>query len=141
MYAMNIQNDVIGLVLCENCKSKLMTDIIAWPSRCHGRIYGIYFLQKQVPVFPRQAQLEEFLTFSVKDRYQLNYFICIKYFNAQKITSWKLNLFSFIIYYCDCTYMNHERKTIRLDTEVQYLLSCFPGVSILQLLIIYHIYD
>ena len=29
MYAMNIQNDVIGLVLCENCKSKQMTDIIA----------------------------------------------------------------------------------------------------------------
>ena len=28
-YAMNIQNDVIGLVLRENCKSKQMTDIIA----------------------------------------------------------------------------------------------------------------
>jgi hypothetical protein len=27
--AMNIQNDVIGLVLRENCKSKQMTDIIA----------------------------------------------------------------------------------------------------------------
>ena len=27
-------------------------------------------------------QLREFLTFSVKDRYQLNYFICIKEFNA-----------------------------------------------------------
>jgi hypothetical protein len=39
MYAMNIQNDVIGLVLRENCKSKQMTDIIAWPSRCHGRIW------------------------------------------------------------------------------------------------------
>jgi len=31
---MNIQNDVIGLVLRENCKSKQMTDFIAWPSRC-----------------------------------------------------------------------------------------------------------
>ena len=39
MYTMNIQNDVIGLVLRENCKSKQMTDIIAWPSRCHGRIH------------------------------------------------------------------------------------------------------
>jgi hypothetical protein len=29
MYAMNIQNDVIGLVLSENCKSKQMSDIIA----------------------------------------------------------------------------------------------------------------
>jgi hypothetical protein len=27
MYAMNIQNGVIGLVLRENCKSKQMTDI------------------------------------------------------------------------------------------------------------------
>jgi hypothetical protein len=34
-----------------------------------------------------------FFTFSVKDRYQLNYFICIKDFNAQIITSLKLNLF------------------------------------------------
>jgi hypothetical protein len=41
MYAMNIQNDVIGLVLRENCKSKQVTDFIAWPSRCHGRIYSI----------------------------------------------------------------------------------------------------
>jgi hypothetical protein len=32
-------------------------------------------------------QLKEFLTFSVKDRYQLNYFICIKDVNAQTITS------------------------------------------------------
>jgi hypothetical protein len=29
MYAMNIQNDVIGLVLRENCKSKPVTDFIA----------------------------------------------------------------------------------------------------------------
>jgi hypothetical protein len=26
MYDMNIQNDVIGLVLCENCKSKQVTE-------------------------------------------------------------------------------------------------------------------
>jgi hypothetical protein len=31
MYAMNKQNDVIGLVLRENCKSKQVTDFIAWP--------------------------------------------------------------------------------------------------------------
>jgi hypothetical protein len=29
MYAMNIQNDVIDLVLRENCKSKQVTDFIA----------------------------------------------------------------------------------------------------------------
>jgi hypothetical protein len=28
------------------------------------------------------TQLKEFFTFSVKDRYQLNYFICIKDINA-----------------------------------------------------------
>ena len=32
------------------------------------------------------TQLNDFFTFSVKDRYQLNYFICIKDFNAQTIT-------------------------------------------------------
>jgi hypothetical protein len=32
MYVMNIQNDVIGLVLRQNCKSKQVTDYIAWPS-------------------------------------------------------------------------------------------------------------
>ena len=38
MYAMNIRNDVIGLMLCENCKSK-QTDFIAWLSRCCDMIY------------------------------------------------------------------------------------------------------
>jgi hypothetical protein len=32
-------------------------------------------------------QLKDFFTFSVKDSYQLNYFISIKNFNAQTITS------------------------------------------------------
>jgi hypothetical protein len=35
---MNIQNDVIGVMLRENCKSKQVTDFIAWPSRCHDTI-------------------------------------------------------------------------------------------------------
>ena len=39
MYAMNIQNDVTGLLLRENCKSKQVTNFIAWPSRCHDTIY------------------------------------------------------------------------------------------------------
>ena len=37
-------------------------------------------------------QLKEFLTFSVKNRCQLNYFICTKDFNAQTNASRKLNL-------------------------------------------------
>ena len=51
-------------------------------------------------------QLKKILKFSIKDRYQLNYFICVKDFNAETITSLKLNLVSFVI--CCC----HERKTI-----------------------------
>ena len=55
-------------------------------------------------------QLKEFYTFSVKDRYQLNYFICIKDFNAETHTSLKSNLFSSFI--CGC--QHHQRKMIRL---------------------------
>ena len=43
MYAMNIQNDVIGFVLCENCNSKQVTDFIAWPSRCHDTIQCTWY--------------------------------------------------------------------------------------------------
>ena len=57
------------------------------------------------------TQRKECLVFSVKDRYQLNYFICIKEFNAQTITSLKFNLFYFFIYCCQ----HHERKTTCLD--------------------------
>ena len=52
--------------------------------------------------------IKKILTFSVKDRYQLNYCICIKDFNAETNTSFKLNFFSFFI--CGC--QHHQRKTI-----------------------------
>jgi hypothetical protein len=55
-------------------------------------------------------QLKKILKFSIKDRYQLNYFICIKDFNAETIPSLKLNLVSFFI----CCCQHHERKTICL---------------------------
>ena len=48
MYAMNIQNDVIGLVLRENCKSKQMIDFTAWTSRCHDTI--LFFKENQIYV-------------------------------------------------------------------------------------------
>ena len=95
------------------------------------------------------TQLKEFFTFSVKGRYQLNYNVFHLYQRLQwtDITSLKLNLFYFFIY----CWQHHERKTTCLDifllsdrqwgTEHQYLLSRFLGVSILQLLIIYRIYD
>ena len=56
------------------------------------------------------TQLKEFVTFSVKHRYQLNYFICIKD-NAQTIISLKLNLLYFFIYCCH----HHERQTTCID--------------------------
>jgi hypothetical protein len=81
-------------------------------------------------------QLKKILTFSVKDRYQLNYFICIKDLNTETITSLKWNLFSFFIGCCQ----HYETKTIFLyiflisdrccGTEHQYLFSRFLGVSI-----------
>ena len=99
-------------------------------------------LQLICAVLTFDPQLKKILTFSVKDRYQLNYFICIKDMNTETITSLRLNLFSFFI--CCCQY--HETKTIRLyiflisdiyrGTEHQYLFCRFLGVSILQLLII-----
>ena len=55
-------------------------------------------------------QLKKILKFSIKDRYQLNYHICIKDFNAETITSLKLNLVSFFV----CCCQHHERKTICL---------------------------
>jgi hypothetical protein len=67
-------------------------------------------LQSICAVLTFDPQLKKILTFFVKDRYQLNYFICIKDFNAETNTSLKLNLFSFII--CGC--QHHQRKTICL---------------------------
>jgi hypothetical protein len=75
---------------------------------------GVNVHKKKTPIdmcrFNVRSQLNFFLTFSVEDRYQLNYFICIKDFNAETNTSLKLNLFSFFI--CGC--QHHQRKTICL---------------------------
>jgi hypothetical protein len=69
-------------------------------------------LQSICAILTFDPLLKKILTFSVKDRYQLNYFICIKDFNAEtiRITSLKLNVFSFFI--CGC--QHPERKTICL---------------------------
>jgi hypothetical protein len=72
------------------------------------------------------TQLKEFFTFSVKDIYQLNYFICIKDFNAQTITSLKLNLFYFFIYRCQ----HHESKTTCLDIFLLSDRQCCTNTSI-----------
>jgi hypothetical protein len=54
-------------------------------------------LQSICAVLTFDPQLKKIWTFSVKDRYQLNYFICIKDFNAETNTSLKMNLFSLFI--------------------------------------------
>jgi hypothetical protein len=56
-------------------------------------------------------QLKKILTFSVKDRSELNYFICIKDVNAETITSLKLNLFSFFI--CAVSIMKGKRSAFK----------------------------
>jgi hypothetical protein len=50
-------------------------------------------LQSVCAVSTFDPQLKKILEFSVKDRYQLNYFICIEDFNEETNTSLKLNLF------------------------------------------------
>jgi hypothetical protein len=70
-----------------------------------------------VSIYTFDPQLKFFLTFSVNDRYQLNYFISIKDFNAETNTSLKLNLFSFFI--CGC--QHHQRKTICLYAYISVI--------------------
>jgi hypothetical protein len=53
-------------------------------------------LQSICAVLTFDHQLKKILSFSVKDRYQLSYFICIKD-NAETIASLKLNLFSLLL--------------------------------------------
>ena len=72
--------------------------------------YAKQKLQSICAVLTFDPQLKKIWAFSVKDRYQLNYFIHIKDFNAETITLLKLNLFSFFI--CGC--QHHERKMICL---------------------------
>jgi hypothetical protein len=72
---------------------------------------------------------KKILTFSVKDRYQLNYFNCMKDFNAETNTSLKLNLFSFII----CCCRHHQKKTICLYvfiSDTQYRTDIKEGITL-----------
>ena len=50
MYAMSIQNDVLCLVLRENCKSKQMTDFITRTSSCRDTISHMYIRFTFVPL-------------------------------------------------------------------------------------------
>jgi hypothetical protein len=48
-----------------------------------GLPVSMYTMKIPIDMWRFNVQLKEFLTFSLKDRYQLNYLICIKDFNAQ----------------------------------------------------------
>jgi hypothetical protein len=104
-------------------------------------------LQSISAVLTFDPQLKSILAFSVKDIYHLDYFICIKDFNAETITSLKLNFFFLYLRLSAswkendlllCIYFWYIRQW---GTKHQYVLSRFLGVSILQFLVIYHIYD
>jgi hypothetical protein len=86
-------------------------------------------LQSICAVLTFNPQLKKILTFSVKDRYQLNYFICIKDFNAETNTSLKLNLFS--VFICSC--QHHQRKAICLYvyiSDIRQIMGCRTPVFI-----------
>jgi hypothetical protein len=53
-------------------------------------------LQSICAVLTFDPQLNNILAFSVKDRYQLIYFICIKDFNAETITSLRFVFFLYL---------------------------------------------
>ena len=53
-------------------------------------------LQSICTILTFDPQLKKILTFSVKDRYQLNYFICIKDFNAETKYFIKIKLVFFL---------------------------------------------
>jgi hypothetical protein len=62
MYALNILNDVIDLMQREICRSKQMTDFIAWPSRCHDMIHVDVSYQVSVHLV-RQFQRRRFFRY------------------------------------------------------------------------------
>jgi hypothetical protein len=57
------------------------------------------------------------LAFSVKERYQLNYFICIKDLNVETITSLKLNWFSSFIFCCQQRHKSIGVFVVYIDTR------------------------
>ena len=94
-------------------------------------------LQSICAVLTFDHQLKKILSFSVKDRYQLSYFICIKD-NAETIASLKLNLFSLLL---SASWKENDLPSYISDIrQIMEYPWRFLGVSILQLLIIYRIY-
>jgi hypothetical protein len=76
----------------------------------------------RVPIIShRISKRRNLFTFSFKDRYQLNYFICIKDMNTETNTSLKLDLFSFFICCCImkrkrfCLYIFQSYKNVYIS--------------------------
>ena len=70
MYAMNIQNDVIGLMLCENCKSKQVTDFIEYSLWSK---YYTYIQVIEISVFHLYRKIT-FFTFLISYWFGLGFF-------------------------------------------------------------------
>jgi hypothetical protein len=83
---MNIQYDVIGLVLCENCKSKQVTNFIAWPSRCHN--HDMWFSLVQSNASQMTVSCLSLIKFhaSKKDPFYYLSFFLVKYILSDGIS-------------------------------------------------------
>ena len=69
----------VKILLFSSARSRDFDGMFSIGFRCQGTQYK---LQSICAVLTFDPQLKKILTFSVKDTYQLNYFICIKDFNA-----------------------------------------------------------
>jgi hypothetical protein len=88
-------------------KNRPLDHVISLDFRCQCTQQKLQSIYAVLTFYP---QLKKILTFSVKDISIKLLFFCIKDFNAETITSLKLNLFSFFI----CCCQHHERITICL---------------------------
>jgi hypothetical protein len=74
----------VKIVLFSSARSRDFDGLIGIELRCQCTQQK---LQSTCAVLTFDPQLKFLLALSVEDRYQLNYFICIKDFNAETITS------------------------------------------------------
>jgi lipopolysaccharide assembly outer membrane protein LptD (OstA) len=85
---------------------------------------NIYIRNQSIcPVLTFDPQLKKILTFSVKDRYQLNYFICIKDLNTRIITS--LNEICFLSLLAAVSIMKQWKWFETTVLEIHKKKTCF----------------
>jgi hypothetical protein len=74
-------------------------------------------LQSTSAVLTFDPRLKKILTFSIKDRYQLNYFICIKDFNAKNYF-FKFKFAFFLYLLLSTWYISDIRQIVGYGTQV-----------------------